>query len=324
MLDLKTRANFQQLVDEGLEESLTLDYKASPALTREGKGPDEMCKDVTAMANSAGGQIVYGVEEDKATAKPSGVDDGVVDPKITREWIEQILNSKVQPRMDGVRIDRIDMLTGKFGFVISVPQSQNGPHQAPDGKYYKRFNLQSVPMLDYEIRDIMRRSTTPDLYTDLFFDGRQTTFQASTREGAQHSDTVILHCVVRNRSNAPAYHVVADFLIDFDLLIPFHLPPFKTVGERDEAPHPKMRILRRVINSPPDLPIFKESEVEQHSDTVAIQISFEVIEGGGIYLETTVHTPGFSTSEKWQITSRNGLLKLVPPSDRRAPRPRWD
>jgi hypothetical protein len=37
---------------EALEEGLTLDYKASAALSREGKGPDEMCKDVTALANS--------------------------------------------------------------------------------------------------------------------------------------------------------------------------------------------------------------------------------------------------------------------------------
>ena len=51
--------------------------------------------------------------------------------KSTREWIEQILNSRVQPRMNGVQITRIDMGTGKFGYVVSVPQSQNGPHQAP-------------------------------------------------------------------------------------------------------------------------------------------------------------------------------------------------
>ena len=73
MLDLKTKADLQQLVDEGLEESLTLDYKDSRALTRDGKGPDEICKDVTALANSAGGQLVYGI--DKVTKKPSAVDD---------------------------------------------------------------------------------------------------------------------------------------------------------------------------------------------------------------------------------------------------------
>jgi predicted HTH transcriptional regulator len=62
MIELKTKADLQRLVDEALEESLTLDYKASPALSRDGKAPDELCKDVTALANSAGGQIVYGIE----------------------------------------------------------------------------------------------------------------------------------------------------------------------------------------------------------------------------------------------------------------------
>ena len=132
MIDLKTKADLQRLVDEALEESLTLDYKASAALSREGKAPDEMCKDVTALANSAGGQLVYVIEEDKVTRKPSRVDDGVDDTKITREWIEQIINSRVQPRMNGVRTVRIDMGNGKFGYVISVPQSQTGPHRILD------------------------------------------------------------------------------------------------------------------------------------------------------------------------------------------------
>ena len=142
MLELKAKSHLQRLVDEGLEESLTLDYKASPSLSRESGKPEELCKDVSALANSAGGQLIYGIEEDKAAGKPSKVDDGVIDPKITKEWIEQILNSKVLPRIDRVRIDRIDMETGKFGYVITVQQSQTGPHQAPDGRYYKRFNFQ--------------------------------------------------------------------------------------------------------------------------------------------------------------------------------------
>jgi predicted HTH transcriptional regulator len=145
MLDLKTKADLQRLVDEALEEGLTLDYKASPALTRDGKGPDELCKDVTALANSAGGQIVYGIEEDKVTKKPSRVDEGVVDPKVTREWIEQILNSRVQPRLTGVTTARVDMGNGQFGYVISVPQSQNGPASGPGSEILSsvRFTVDS-------------------------------------------------------------------------------------------------------------------------------------------------------------------------------------
>jgi hypothetical protein len=77
-----------------------------------------------------------------------------------------------------------------------------------------------------------------------------------------------------------------------------------------------MRIYRRVINSPPDLPIFKEGEVEQHSATVAVEIPFEVVAGGVIWLETSIQAPGFSATEKWTIQSRGGVLELFPPRHR--------
>jgi hypothetical protein len=38
-----------------ISATLTLEYKASPALTRDSKIALELCKDVSAMANSAGG-----------------------------------------------------------------------------------------------------------------------------------------------------------------------------------------------------------------------------------------------------------------------------
>jgi hypothetical protein len=317
MLDLKTKADLQRLVDEALEESLTLDYKASPALTRDGKGPDELCKDVTALANSAGGQLVYGIEEDKVTRKPSRVDDGVIDPKITREWMEQILNSRVQPRLNGVQTARIDMENGKFGYVISVPQSQTGPHQAPDQKYYKRFDLQSVPMHDYEIKDIMRRATTPDLYTEITFDNKQTARSIDAVMSTGFSNTVVLHCTVKNRSSAPAYHVIVDFLIDSDLAVPFALDPFKQVGERDQPPGPKMKIFHRAINSPPQMPIFREGESEHHTAALAIQIPNSMLNSSIIWLETAIQAPGVSTIERWTIQTRQSVLTLYPPGHAR-------
>jgi predicted HTH transcriptional regulator len=99
MLKISTKEDLQRLVDEEIQESLTLDYKASPSLARDDKSRDELCKDVSAFANSAGGQIIYGiVEKDR---KPVKVDDG---GDLSREWIEQVIDSRVQPRLDGLVI----------------------------------------------------------------------------------------------------------------------------------------------------------------------------------------------------------------------------
>jgi predicted HTH transcriptional regulator len=133
-LTLDDLDTINRLIADGIEESINLDYKASPALARDSGSTNELCKDVSAFANSAGGQIVYGVAEDRTTRKPTAGDPGVTDPKITREWLEQILNSKIQPRISGVRTAAIDNKKGGAIFVITIPPNQVGPHQAPRQK----------------------------------------------------------------------------------------------------------------------------------------------------------------------------------------------
>ena len=54
-------------------------------------------------------------------------------------------------------------LSGKdpnaVAYVLEIGQATLGaPHQAFDHRYYKRFNFESTPMEDYEVRGLMRRS----------------------------------------------------------------------------------------------------------------------------------------------------------------------
>ena len=110
---------------------------------------------------------ICGVKEHNR--EPLNIDGGVDPSIITREWIENVLNSTIQPRIDKLRIHPIPLDAtpgGRVIYVIQVPQTQEGgPHQSADKRYYKRFNFQSVPMEDYEVRDVMRRALGPDLPT---------------------------------------------------------------------------------------------------------------------------------------------------------------
>jgi hypothetical protein len=110
--------------------------------------------------------------------------------------------------MNGIRIDPIDLGAGKRGFVISVPQTQTGPHQAPDNRYYKRFELQARPMEDYEVRDILRRATTPQPFVTLTFPtgNKQRLVFGPNQE---QSDAFTIIARISNRSAAPAYHAVS-------------------------------------------------------------------------------------------------------------------
>lgn len=158
-------STIREYVTNAIQESLVLDYKAADALgSSEGK-KSEITKDVSAMANSAGGVIIYGVKELKDPAKKHLPED--IDPIdqtiITKEWLEQVINN-IRPRIDGIVIHPVALSLGANNvvYVIEIPQSSTA-HQANDKRYYKRFNFLSVPMEDYEIRDVMSRAQYPKI-----------------------------------------------------------------------------------------------------------------------------------------------------------------
>jgi hypothetical protein len=158
-----THATLQALVDGGVVESLTLEYKASAALSKD--LTVEISKDVSALANSAGGRLIYGICERKAdngTRVPDRVDIGVVDPKITKEWLEQVLLSSIFPKLEKFIVHEIQLASGGRAYVVDVEQAISAaPHQASDRRYYRRRNFSVEPMEDYEIRDALRRGARP-------------------------------------------------------------------------------------------------------------------------------------------------------------------
>ena len=155
-----TEQDLLSLIQNGVEERTDLEYKRGDALTIRDKAKTEISKDISALANGAGGIIVYGiVEKDHAPRQLDGVDPS----QITKEWVEQVINGRVRPRLGGLNINPVALTIsapGKVTYVVSVPQGQTA-HQAGDKRYYKRFNYESVPMEDYEIRDIMNRVKHP-------------------------------------------------------------------------------------------------------------------------------------------------------------------
>ncbi|HZR60805.1 MAG TPA: ATP-binding protein [Xanthobacteraceae bacterium] len=309
MLTLATKDDLEKLIRDGVIESLTLDYKASPALGKDSKSRDELCKDVSAFANSAGGQIIYGIEEDKTV--PTKLDDGA-DLSITKEWIEQIIDSRIQPRIEGLIIRPIQLAKG-YGFVITIPQATSrAPHQAPDKKYYKRQNFQSVAMEDYEIRDVLRRATTPVLQVGLSI-GQSNTSALEFVSGQESSKPITLRATVANQSSQPAYHSVLYIGLDIDLVgligiggFDWSSPPHGQEGDR------KKRWLAKRFTSPPDQPLFQEATHGQIAINFSIPSKFssEVFD-----ITTVVQTPGCASTDYWAIACGAPRVKLYGPND---------
>jgi hypothetical protein len=197
-------SSIRELIASQVQESLTLDYKACDALARTDAKKREISKDVSAFANSAGGTIVYGVLEDKYF--PTKIDAGYLPAEISKEWLEQVIQGTIQRRIDGVRINPVRLsgeAAGRVLYVVSIPQSMRAPHMAVDHRFYKRFNFESVPMEEYEVRDASRRGDSPDLRLDV-----------ELRVPDDPDSSVELSFFLVNEAPEPANHAVIVVFVD--------------------------------------------------------------------------------------------------------------
>lgn len=158
-----TLAKLNSLISDQVEESLTLEYKAAGSLARTDSKKAEITKDVSSFANAAGGTIIYGImEHDEAGKKHlPRIFDPIDRLQFSKEWLEQVINN-IRPRIDSIVIHPVAETAEptRVIYVVEIPQGTTA-HQALDFRYYKRFNFESVPMHDYEIRDILARTQHP-------------------------------------------------------------------------------------------------------------------------------------------------------------------
>lgn len=173
-----TEAELQKHIDNEIQESLNLDYKSADALEQTDSKKREITKDVSAMANSAGGVIIYGIQEYKQPDKkhlPEKIDP-INQTKFSKEWLEQVINN-IQPRINGVIINPIPLISGTNDvvYVVEIPQGTTA-HQARDNRYYKRYNFESITMEHHEIIDVMGRSKYPIIDLSFIVDVRKISF----------------------------------------------------------------------------------------------------------------------------------------------------
>ncbi len=134
------------LIQNMIEESIHLDYKDPQALNNNA----EVAKDLSSFANSDGGNIIYGIFEDKY--KPRKIIP--INEEGLRERIDQIAHTGIDPPLN-IKIWPVDVnVEGKIGqiFVVYIPKKYPNLHYAKKkNKFYKRTNFSSTPMERYEI-----------------------------------------------------------------------------------------------------------------------------------------------------------------------------
>ncbi len=175
-----TDVDILKIIELRIEESVNVEFKAAAALAKTDGSKKEIAKDVSAMANSDGGVIIYGINEVDHVAHSISYVNGRDLPK---EWLESVIISNIQQRIDNIIITPVrfnDDLTQTI-YVVRVPRSPRAPHMTTDKRYFKRFNYQAVPMEEYEIRDIyFRRGSGELVFEEITFSKPEFDYEEGT------------------------------------------------------------------------------------------------------------------------------------------------
>jgi hypothetical protein len=143
----------EQLIREGIQESRTHDYKRE-LYGKDDRQKHELLKDVSAFANTVGGQIIIGVGDAATPFNVEGItlDQAALDAEKRR--MQQILSARLEPRLDSISFETFEV-DGQLLLVIVIPASNVGPHRVKsDDKswFYVRTGSQVEAMDMRQIR----------------------------------------------------------------------------------------------------------------------------------------------------------------------------
>jgi hypothetical protein len=157
--DSITKSDIDALVDNKIVERRTLEYKAElPLGTDEAKR--EFLSDVTSFANSSGGDILYGVSDERdANGQPTGRPReaaGLADVTETSEQLrlESIVRDGVDPRIAGVQIRTIPGFPKGPVILVRVPRSWLAPHMVTYKNVSRFYTRNSAGKYQLDVGEI--------------------------------------------------------------------------------------------------------------------------------------------------------------------------
>lgn len=157
-----SEADIRRLITDRVQEGPHLDFKRDLPVAWDSSAKHELLADVTAFANSGGGDIVYGVEEN-AAAEAFAVCPlklASVDQEVRR--IQDFLLNLSEPRLPSVQVHAVEVTEDSaLGYVllVRVPQSWAAPHRVKTNQHvYVREGLRKRPLDVPELRALFLRT----------------------------------------------------------------------------------------------------------------------------------------------------------------------
>lgn len=157
-----TEEHLQRLIEWRAPESSNLEFKrdlpGKDGEAHQEKARQDFAADISAFANSGGGDIIYGVEEYAGSAARITPCTGNPDKETAR--LLDILANTVEPRLPPVQTQVVSV-SGGFVLVVRVPKSWAAPHRVIANRhFYIRENNRKRALNVPEIRSLVIGSET--------------------------------------------------------------------------------------------------------------------------------------------------------------------
>jgi hypothetical protein len=286
----------ERLVTEGVQENTHLEYKSINLLGKSSEQKMKIAKAVSAMANADGGVILFGVVEENHV--PVRVEEGVDPKKTSREWLEQVIASRIKRKVPGVRIRPIPTGTdSRTLYAVLVPRSERPPHQMPDGRFYIRRNFTIEVMEEYEVRDAYARQAAPDVGLEVFFRRRGaciTRFPISWVD-PDTPHTVEVNATLTNAGGGEVRAVLLTIVADARLMDEKPVPGLVLKDYQATVDGKPLAVRKGYYTwkSISGLPLFREIPVRLFEPDVPIHFKKDWVEGSDApFIAWDLHTPG--------------------------------
>jgi len=144
----------------GQSESIRREFKSGRLFdgNQESKWVEQLSKEVSALANTEGGELFLGIDEDKKSKPRVATSIDGVPSGIAPERLQQLIEGNVSPYLPGIRVNRVPLSSHpeRIVFIIKIPQGSTA-YQANDGRYYGRSEFEAKYLPDHEVRLRMSR-----------------------------------------------------------------------------------------------------------------------------------------------------------------------
>jgi hypothetical protein len=152
-LDSVSLEDLRELVENRVREARTIDYKQGLEISTQGHRK-EFLADVTALANTAGGDLLVGVaeQEGEPVALP-GIE--IRDFDALERQLLSLIRDGTEPRLRGVTVKAVETEANRYVLILRVPRSYGRPHRVVfggHGHFYARDSSQKYRMDVEELR----------------------------------------------------------------------------------------------------------------------------------------------------------------------------